>query len=824
MSRGPHDAVDGDARHRAFLRLSDDFLSLSGNGVARFELIPPLLVGASEDQQVDHILRHARIAECNEALARLYGPTSRELIGLAMEDLIPRGEPARHRGIREFIRAGYRLPYSEEEQALPSGASRWVGASALGTAMDGRLHEFWLCMREITARKRAEQDRQRRGRILEAVAFSAARLLQPGPWQARLDEVLARLGEAAGVARTWLGTVDDRDGTVWIHFSATWAARGQELRLDDPRIRGGVSLRDAGLMRLEADLRQGRPVTAVVSELPDAEQTLPAGVGSRAFAVAPIFSNGRWWGVLGFGETRHELAWSAPEIDALTAAAAVLGAASERESADVALRESEERFERLAAAAFEAIALTESGTFVDGNDQLANMLALSRADLVGRPVEDFVAPEDRERVRSHIAIGLEGPYKHVALRADGSRFPVEVRARALPYAGRMLRVTALQDISARVEAEERQRHLEEDLRRSAQEWRQTFDALDIGIVLADAAARVVRLNRGALAEAADSSFADAAGMKLEALSGREPWRTLLDLHRSVGERGTSQVAEAREPATGRAFYLLGSPWFREVGEPPWRVLTFRDVTDFTNMQEELRRARVLEAMGSLVAGVAHEVRNPLFSISATVDAIESTIGRQGELGDHLTLLRSQVGRLTRLTRDLLDYGRPSAVQQAPTDLAGVVRRAVLACSTLMKQREVRVEGRLAPDLPRLPLDGAQIEQALENLVANAVQHAPKGSLVRVIGALAAADAGPLATFVRCAVEDEGPGVPDESLAKVFEPFFTRRKGGTGLGLAIVRRTVEAHGGRITAENRAEGGARFTMWLPVRQAPPAGESG
>src|SRR5512136_1310508 len=186
MKRGSTNAVDDDAPHRASLRLSDDFVSLSGNGVARFELVPPLPVDAAEDEQVDHILRHSRVAECNELLARLYGRTTREMIGLAMEDFIPRDEPARHQGIREFIRGGYRLPYSEEEQTLSTGRSRWVGGSALGLAVDGRLHEFWLCLREITERKRAELDRERRGRILETVAFSAVRLLQPGPWQARV--------------------------------------------------------------------------------------------------------------------------------------------------------------------------------------------------------------------------------------------------------------------------------------------------------------------------------------------------------------------------------------------------------------------------------------------------------------------------------------------------------------------------------------------------------------------------------------------------------------------------------------------------------------
>ncbi|MFI4944593.1 MAG: sensor histidine kinase, partial [Burkholderiales bacterium] len=171
----------------------------------------------------------------------------------------------------------------------------------------------------------------------------------------------------------------------------------------------------------------------------------------------------------------------------------------------------------------------------------------------------------------------------------------------------------------------------------------------------------------------------------------------------------------------------------------------------------------------------------------------------------------QVGRLTQLTRDLLDYGRPSALQRTPTDLASVVRRAARACATLSKEREVAVAERIAPELPRLALDGARMEQALENLITNAIQHSPRGSVVSVTAERAALDAEPC---VCCAVDDDGPGLPAENLARVFEPFFTRRKGGTGLGLSIVRRMVEAHGGRVTAENREAGGARFTVWLPL----------
>ncbi len=124
MGGGPDDARDASNRY-------DTLLSLSGDGVARFELEPPLAVDASEDAQLLHILRHSRVAECNELFAGLYGRTRGEMIGLAVRDFVPEDAAARHQAIRDFIRAGYRLVYSEEEQAI-SGATRWLSASGLG--------------------------------------------------------------------------------------------------------------------------------------------------------------------------------------------------------------------------------------------------------------------------------------------------------------------------------------------------------------------------------------------------------------------------------------------------------------------------------------------------------------------------------------------------------------------------------------------------------------------------------------------------------------------------------------------------------------------
>jgi PAS domain S-box-containing protein len=799
--------------------LYEALLELSTEAIARFELQPPMRVDLTRDEQVEHILRHARIAECNEAYARLYDRSVHEMTGRTVAEVIPEAE--RREVIGWFVAAGYRLAHVDLAHTRADGSSRWMTGNALGLVTDGRLRGYWITLHDVTERKRMESERERRDRILEAVAFGAARMLEPGPWHVHSEAVLARLGRAANAARAWVvETVEDPDGSPRMLFRFVWAARGLEVALDDPRVRGGVSMRRTGLERIGAELRAGRPVVIDVSKLPEKERSFPERMGSRAFAAVPIVANGASWGFLGFGETRRERTWSASEVESLKAAAAVFGAAIERERADEALLESKERFKRLSAAAFEGIAITEAGTFVDANDQMAKILGCEVADLVGQPVEQFVVEEDRALVHSHLLSGSEEPYQHRARRANGSVVPVEIRARSMPHDGRTVRVSAIRDVSERVEAEERQRRLEADLRHAAEQWRQTFDALDLGIVLADPEGRIVRLNRRALELVTGAGFKDAVGRRLEDIADHEPWRSLLDINWRVVAGGTSVIGEAREPSTARSYYLLGSPWFRSGGQPPWCVLTFRDVTEYTNMQAQLRRARTLEAMGSLVAGVAHEVRNPLFSISATVDAFENEFGQRPEFAEYSMLLRSQVVRLTQLMRDLLDYGKPSLLRRAPTRLGDVVRRAIRSCTGLARERQVRVEEGVPAEMPTLDVEAARVEQAVENLLANAIQHAPIGSVVRV---RASFDDDAVEPWARCTVEDEGPGVASEDRDRLFEPFFSRRKGGTGLGLPIVQRVAEAHGGSVRVENRPEGGARFTLLLPVTGTPDMGRS-
>jgi signal transduction histidine kinase/FixJ family two-component response regulator len=233
--------------------------------------------------------------------------------------------------------------------------------------------------------------------------------------------------------------------------------------------------------------------------------------------------------------------------------------------------------------------------------------------------------------------------------------------------------------------------------------------------------------------------------------------------------------------------------------------------EHARLQERLRRSEVLSAMGTLVAGVAHETRNPIFAITATLDALESRFGVQVEMVPFFLVLRREVTRLNGLMTDLLEYGRPRSPDVSRSSLDGVVANALEANRILAEQVGVTLVNAVKADLPPVEIDERRLAHALQNLVQNAVQHSSPGGSVQI-----SADAVPRegGTTLRCKVEDAGPGFAEKDLPHVFDPFFTRRSGGTGLGLAIVHRAVEEHGGSIVAANRPEGGAIVTIELPA----------
>ena len=230
------------------------------------------------------------------------------------------------------------------------------------------------------------------------------------------------------------------------------------------------------------------------------------------------------------------------------------------------------------------------------------------------------------------------------------------------------------------------------------------------------------------------------------------------------------------------------------------------------LRESLVLSERMSAIGTVAAGVAHEARNPLFGISSTLDALESTFPTRAELQPFVERLRQEVDRLGRLMSDLLQYGKPSLFERSSVALVDVLTRAIAHCEPMAARADVVVHAdfyRVA--IPNVLLERERMVRVFQNLLENAIEHSGKGSVVRV-----SANVGYTrgAAWVEVRVSDRGPGFSPADLPRVFEPFFTTRHRGTGLGLSIVERIVREHGGTVAAANGADGGAVVTVRLPV----------
>jgi two-component system phosphate regulon sensor histidine kinase PhoR len=238
------------------------------------------------------------------------------------------------------------------------------------------------------------------------------------------------------------------------------------------------------------------------------------------------------------------------------------------------------------------------------------------------------------------------------------------------------------------------------------------------------------------------------------------------------------------------------------------VLVLHDITELKR-SDQIRR--------DFVANVSHELRTPLTAIRGYVEALAESDTSAKEARHFLDIITRHTLRMERLVKDLLRLARLDARQErlelVSCDVRGLLQGVSAELTSIVEGRRQRVDITIAPGAERLLADPTKLHDAVRNLVANASVYSPEGSIIRI-------SAAPAAKGFELAVSDQGPGIPEADIERVFERFYrvdksrARDPGGTGLGLAIVKHLVELHGGHVRVDNQPDGGARFTLTLPA----------
>lgn len=256
--------------------------------------------------------------------------------------------------------------------------------------------------------------------------------------------------------------------------------------------------------------------------------------------------------------------------------------------------------------------------------------------------------------------------------------------------------------------------------------------------------------------------------------------------------GSGDVADDDEPL---ALYAVGA-----------------DVTERRALERRAAEAEALAHMGTLAAGLAHEVRNPLNAALLQLHLLGRFVGRaevpeQEAMGRKVRIVETELKRLERLLSDFLEIARPRPMAREPVDLAALVEEVASFQDPAASERGVSLVRRVSPG--RAVGDRERLKQVFFNLISNALEASPPGSAITV-----GCHHDPDDDLVSVSVVDVGRGIPGAMLEKVFEPFFTTKEAGTGLGLSIVRQIVERHAGRVEVESAEGRGTRVTVFIPA----------
>ena len=483
-----------------------------------------------------------------------------------------------------------------------------------------------------------------------------------------------------------------------------------------------------------------------------------------------------------------------------------------------ALRKNEARFTELFETLQEGIYITTpDGSILDANPALIRMLGYdSKEEFLAKRVPDFIPdPAERKALADEVERQPAPAAREIAvLRKDGSSIICLNTATVVrDTAGRVLRYQgSVLDITAR-------RQMERQLFKEQEFARRLVDNFPDLILVVDSSSHYTFISPRCkevlgyeLSETPDMRFGerthpeDLPALRAlfdDLLSGRQTYASL-------------EIRVRHKLGDWRLIRFNFSPLSDETGKIEGVVFSGRDVTELKRLEEQLIQAEKLAAMGQMLAGVAHELNNPLTAILGVTELLRERPTADDVASRQLELTHRQARRAARIVQNLLEFSRPASPQKKPVDLNSIIERTLQLHEHSLRRNNVEVDFRPQTDFPQVVGDANQLIQVFLNLVTNAEQAIRE---VRDSGRIqirfARYDSRVSVTF-----QDDGVGLSPQSIPRLFDPFYTTKRpgGGTGLGLSICLSIIREHGGTIEAAALPAGGSAFAVYLPAAAEP------
>jgi PAS domain S-box-containing protein len=513
---------------------------------------------------------------------------------------------------------------------------------------------------------------------------------------------------------------------------------------------------------------------------------------------------------------------SRDDLDALRARIAELERAlADQKQAQGALRESEERARALLETPFEGILIADAqGRIVSVNAHTLALFGYEREELLGQPVERLIPERFRARHAFHRGRYAASPVPRpmgqglelAGTRRDGTEFPIDVSLSFTETADGMLFLAFIRDLSG-------PRRSEVDRRRVEARAETLLEAASEGIVIVDEAGRIASVN--AKAESLFGySRSELLGHSLEMLL---PER-LRRIH--AGHRG-GYFADPRIRPMGRGLDLVGcrkggaefpieiSLSYIDTEDGRQAMAFITDISQRRALEQASRQAERLASLGTLAAGVAHEINNPMGILNSRIEVMlleASERGFSADVIEDLRVLHRNVARVSRIAQGLLSFARGTPTVRTRVNLNEVVEDTLVLTRNQMGKEGIEIQTALDSRPLFVRGHGNALEQVLLNLLTNAQSAITPPGRVQITTELFPGTPG----RVRLTVSDTGGGIPADAVPRIFDPFYTTKETGTGLGLSLTYGIIRDHNGTIDVESRPGVGTTFTLTFPEWQ--------